>query len=111
MKSFGRYRQIILGLLLASSSCRRKPCRRNLGLRRANHATQLERMAQRRRDGPRSSSNTGKRSSATNACSIRVEQVTTLNGILTTIDEQTARNKALIGTISSVGQTIRTPIS
>src|SRR6266571_4377591 len=36
-----------------------------------------------------------------------VKQVTSLGGILTTIDKQLARNKSLVSSIASIGQTVR----
>ncbi len=36
-----------------------------------------------------------------------VKQVTSLGGILTTIDQQLARNKSLVSSIASIGQTVR----
>ena len=109
MKSFGRCRQIIIGLLLALLALPSQTVQAQFAVYDgANHATQLERMAQEAaRWAEKLKQYQEEIERYQRMFDKAVEQVTTLNGILTTIDEELARNKALIGTISSVGQTIR----
>ena len=109
MKSFGRCRQIIIGLLLALLAGPSQTVQAQFAVYDgANHATQLERMAQEAaRWAEKLKQYQEEIERYQRMFDKAVEQVTTLNGILTTIDEELARNKALIGTISSVGQTIR----
>jgi len=109
MKSFGRCRHIIIGLLLALLALPAQTVQAQFAVYDgANHATQLERMAQEAaRWAEKLKQYQEEIERYQRMFDKAVEQVTTLNGILTTIDEELARNKALIGTISSVGQTIR----
>lgn len=109
MKRFSRTRQIITGLLLAMLILPAQTAQAQFAVYDgANHATQLERMAQEAARWAETVKHYMEEIEHYQRMFDKaVQQVTSLNGILTTVDEQLARNKALIGTISSVGQTIR----
>jgi len=109
MKSFGRCRQIVLGLLLALLIVPAQPAQAQWAVYDgANHATQLQKMAEEvARWAETVQHYMEEIEHYQRMFDKAVQQVTSLKGILTTVDEQLARNKALIGTISSVGQTIR----
>lgn len=109
MKRFSRVRQIITGLLLAMLILPAQTAQAQFAVYDgANHATQLERMAQEAARWAETVKHYMEEIEHYQRMFDKaVQQVTSLNGILTTVDEQLARNKALIGTISSVGQTIR----
>jgi chromosome segregation ATPase len=109
MKCYSRVRQIITGLLLAMLILPAQTAQAQFAVYDgANHATQLERMAQEAARWAETVKHYMEEIEHYQRMFDKaVQQVTSLNGILTTVDEQLARNKALIGTISSVGQTIR----
>lgn len=109
MKKHQLFKQITLGLLLALLIMPAQPAQAQWAVYDgANHATQLQRMAQDLAHWAETVQHYAQEIQHYQQMFDKaVQQVTSLNGILTTVDETLARNKALIGTISSVGRTIR----
>ena len=105
----GRLKQLMLGVLLALLICPAQTAQAQWAVYDgANHATQLQRMAQDLQRWLETVQHYMQEIEHYNRMfDNAVQQVTSLGGILTTVDEQLARNRRLIGTISSVGQTIR----
>jgi len=109
VKDFGRGRQVMLGLLLALLITPAQPASAQWAVYdAANHVTQLERMAQ---DAARWVETVNhylqEIQHYETMIDKQVEQITSLGNILHTVDEQLARHKSLIYTISGFGQTIR----
>jgi len=104
-----RLKQVVLGVLLALLICPAQTAQAQWAVYDgANHATQLQRMAQDLQRWLETVQHYMQEIEHYNRMfDNAVQQVTSLGGILTTVDEQLARNRRLIGTISSVGQTIR----
>jgi len=104
-----RLKQTVLGVLLALLVCPVQSAQAQFAVYdAANHATQLQRMAQDLQHWVETVQHYMQEIEHYNRMfDNAVQQVTTLGGIMTTVDEQLARNRRLIGTISSVGQTIR----
>lgn len=109
LNNFRHCKQVLLGLLLALLVIPAKTANAQWAVYdAANHATQLERMAQ---DAARWMETVNhyleeiKRYET--MIDKQVEQITSLGNILHTVDEQLARHKSLIYIISGFGQTIR----
>ncbi len=109
LKQIGRPQQIVLGLLLATLIVPASTVHAQFAVYDgANHATQLQKMAQEVARWVETVNHYLKQIEHYQRMFDKaVEQVTRLSSILKTVDEQLARHKALIGTISAVGQTIR----
>lgn len=109
VNGFRRGKQLLLGLLLALLVIPAQTANAQWAVYdAANHATQLERMAQ---DAARWMETVNhyleEIKKYETMIDKQVEQITSLGNILRTVDEQLARNKSLIYTISGFGQTIR----
>ncbi|MCP9495439.1 MAG: hypothetical protein MSG64_13420 [Pyrinomonadaceae bacterium MAG19_C2-C3] len=109
MKPRQRSKQITLGFLLALLISPAQSVQAQWAVYDgANHATQIERMVQDVARWAETIQHYAEQiQNYQRMFDKAVQQVTSLNGILTAVDETLARNKALIGTISSVGRTIR----
>jgi len=105
----GRLKQVMLGALLALLICPAQTAQAQFAVYDgANHASQLQRMAQDLQRWLETVQHYMQEIEHYNRMfDNAVQQVTSLGGILTTVDETLARNRRLIGTIGSVGQTIR----
>jgi tetratricopeptide (TPR) repeat protein len=109
MKGLKRSKQVLLGLLFALLITPAQSANAQWAVYdAANHATQLERMAQEAARWMETVNHYLEEiKKYETMIDKQVEQITSLGNILHTVDEQLARNKSLIYTISGFGQTIR----